>query len=318
MEMKVNKDFTDLIINGLSSNKKYLSSMYFYDDYGSKLFQMITELPEYYLTKCEFEIMQSHKNQILNDFKESSKLFNIIELGSGDGHKTKILLKHFIEQGVDFQYSPIDISKEALDSLEINLKSELSHLKINKYVGNYHKILKDIISSDIRNILLFMGSNIGNFKYNESINFLKMISNSLNKGDLVLIGFDLKKEPDIILNAYNDSQGVTKEFNLNILRRINREYDANFDLNSFKHFPTYNPDTMECKSFLVSTRKQEVKINKLDLTVQFQYAEHIFTELSQKYDIELIKELTEPLGYKIKNQYYDCKQYFVNILFEIS
>lgn len=312
----MNLEFAELIKNGLTSENKYLSSMYFYDDEGSKLFQMITQLPEYYLTKCEYEILETNKNKILSDFLGNDNKFNIVELGSGDGHKTKILLKYFLESNIEFEYSPIDISKEALNLLKNNLKSELKELNINPLVGDYHKVLKKLSLNKDKKIFLFMGSNIGNFKKEKAFEFINFIVSNMNKGDLLLVGFDLKKDPKVILNAYNDSQGVTSRFNLNVLKRINREFDANFDLNNFTHYPFYNPETLECKSYLVSNKRQNVEIKKLNLNIDFKYAEIISTELSRKFDNDRINEIATQTNLKIKSKYYDCREYFVDVLFE--
>lgn len=309
-------EFAELVKKGLSSKNKYLSSLYFYDDYGSQLFQMITKLPEYYLTKCEYEIFETQKDKILKSFLGTDDNFNLIELGSGDGHKTKVLLNYFIEKEVDFVYKPNDISIEALDSLDKILKEEFKLIKIEKLVGNYHKVLDQIEFSKEKNIVLFLGSNIGNFNYQNSINFFKFISSKLKKEDLFLVGFDLKKEPKIISNAYNDSQGITEAFNLNILTRINNEFGADFDINNFSFYSYYNPETMEYKSYIISNKKQNVNISKLEFEVDFEYGESIFTELSQKFDLERINDMASKAGLKIKEQFYDCRSYFVDILFE--
>lgn len=309
-------EFAKLIRNGLTAKKKYLSSKYFYDNYGSQLFQMITKLPEYYLTKCEYEIFKTHKSKLLNAFLGDDSSFNLIELGSGDAHKTKILLKYFIEKNTDFIYKPIDISSEALDMLDEVLLEEFKQLKIEKLVGDYYKVLDKIELSNNKNVILFLGSNIGNFNYQDSINFLRFISSKIKKDDLFLVGFDLKKEPKIILEAYNDSQGITSLFNLNILTRINNEFGANFDLNNFSHYSFYDPETLECKSFIISNKKQNVNIKSLNLEINLDYAENIYTELSQKFDLERINEIATKAGLRIKEQFYDCRSYFVDVLFE--
>ena len=312
----MNLEFAELIKNGLTVKQKYLSSKYFYDDYGSQLFQMITKLPEYYLTKCEYEIFETQKDKLLNSFLGKDKRFNLIELGSGDAHKTKILLKHFINKEIDFIYKPIDISSEALDMLDKILVEEFEQLKIEKLVGDYYKVIDKLEFSNNKNVVLFLGSNIGNFNYQESINFLQFITSKIKKNDLFLVGFDLKKEPKIIADAYNDNQGITSLFNLNILTRINNEFGANFDLNNFSHYSYYNPETMECKSYIISNKNQIVSIKSLNLILNFEYAENIYTELSQKFDLERINDIAAKAGLRIKEQFYDCKSYFVDVLFE--
>jgi len=315
----IQSDFAKDVLDGLSSSSKYLSSKYFYDEKGSKIFQDIMRMSDYYLTDCELEIFKSHREEILKDFSEKSSCFELVELGAGDGLKTKILLSYFLSKGIDFKYSPIDISKDAVVNLITDLKNELPEVKTNGLVGDYFDLISDIkVNGYSKKIILFLGSNIGNFDKQTTLGFLRHLKSVLNKQDQVLIGFDLKKETQLILNAYNDSQGHTAAFNLNLLERINKELRADFVIENFEHQEFYDPESGTARSFLISMRKQEVLIKELDKTFCFEEGEKIFMEMSQKYDLEMINELAENSGFEVVRNYYDSRQYFVNTLLKLK
>lgn len=302
--------FAKEVIEGLNSNPKKLSSKYFYDEKGDKLFQQIMNLDEYYLTRTEYSIFNENKQQILNQFREGVDQFNLIEFGAGDGYKTKVLLKHFLEEGADFTYMPIDISGNVLGILENSLHQEFPDLKVEPLQNEYFKALSDLQDSSVRNVILFLGSNIGNFTDGQATQFLQELNATLKSEDLVFIGFDLKKDPDVILAAYNDSKGVTREFNLNLLDRINRELCGNFDRNKFLHKPIYNPLTGTTSSFLVSKEKQTVEI--MDAAISFDAWEAIHMEISQKYDLRMIEKMAHNSNFEIINGFTDSKKYFLN------
>jgi dimethylhistidine N-methyltransferase len=227
-------------LNGLSANPKYLLSKYFYDDAGSMIFQDIMQMPEYYLTDCELEIFTTHRKLITEAFSEGVHAFDLIELGSGDGLKTKILLQFLVEKKVNFNYIPIDISHKANIDLVTSLKNELPQLNVSAKTGDYFQEVKKLNGySGLRKVFLFLGSNIGNFSDDEIDRFFSQLSNLCHKGDKLLIGFDLKKSPDVIMKAYNDSHGHTRRFNLNHMARINRELKADFNPDNFEHQAVY-------------------------------------------------------------------------------
>lgn len=172
------------------------------------------------------------------------------------------------------------------------------------------KALKELENGGTRNVVLFLGSNIGNFRNTQAISFLRALYEGLNEGDLLFIGFDLKKDPAVVLSAYNDKEGVTKRFNLNLLERINRELSGNFDLGTFKHFPVYDPLTGTTTSYLVSTREQEVEV--MGSKIEFDQWEAIHMEISQKYSMRDIESLATQTGFGIVHNFYDSKHYFVN------
>lgn len=310
---KADHQFVHDILTGLARSPKKLSSKYFYDEQGDKLFQDIMQMPEYYLTDCEYEIFETHRQTILNAI--GKKAFQLIELGAGDGYKTKVLLRHFLAQGADFQYRPIDISPNVLLELENDLKTSLPGLCVEGLPGDYFQMLERLSAkSNKRKVILFIGANIGNLTREQAADFLKKLNQGMAKGDLLLIGFDLKKDPEIILNAYNDQAGITAAFNLNLLRRINRELGANFDLDAFKHWETYNPATGETKSYLVSLRKQNIIIQ--EQTILFDAWEAIDVELSQKYSLLETEKLAEETGFKVIKHFFDQRNYFVDSFWE--
>lgn len=306
------------VLEGLSNTPKRLYSKYFYDDIGSKIFQEITDLPEYYLTNCEAEILETHKQQILDNITDKIRL---IELGAGDGRKTNILLKHFLEQKLDFEYTPVDISSKAMQILLESLKNQFSQtsLQTKGIVAEYFNAISWLAHSDDRtNFVMFLGSNIGNFNLKEAKKFLRYLWNSLNDGDYVFIGFDLKKDISVLNAAYNDSAGVTRRFNLNILQRINNELQANFDLDKFYHFAHYNVVSGAMESWLISSEEQKVKIKSIHKSFALQAWEGIHTEYSYKYTYENIHELARDTGFEIKSILKDSRGYFANSLWKVD
>ena len=309
----MNKTFAQDVLEGLNAPNKHLSSKYFYDDNGSRIFQEIMHMPEYYLTDSEFEILSLQAQQIF-DHVGFDQPFNIIELGAGDGFKTFKLLEYLVNQEIDFHYVPIDISQEAIDSLSNKLLERLPNLSIQAKTGDYFEMLNDLKQNDTPSLLLFLGSNIGNYPQEPAGELLSLFHQNMKQGDKLLIGFDLKKNPLIIQKAYFDEGGVTKRFNLNLLLRINRELGADFKIDDFDFYSYYNPDTGDVKSYIVSLRTQKVYIKSLDKTFDFKYDELIWTELSKKYSLEEIKSLATSNGFSIQQNFLDCKHYFVDSL----
>lgn len=311
--------FAEDVSAGLSANPKFLSSKYFYDDEGSRLFQQIMDLPEYYLTRAEFEIFSTQTKEIFEAFTSQNESFELIELGAGDGTKTVVLIDYFLKRNADFTYAPIDISQEAVDSLTNNFKHKFPDLKIDSRTGDYFHILKSLKSeSKEAKILLFLGSNIGNFSKESSVEFFKSLREVMNDGDLLFVGFDLQKDPRVILSAYDDAEGVTANFNLNLLRRINRELGANFDLENFSHYALYRPNECAARSFLISRTEQNVTAEALNQTFHFKAWEPIFMEISQKYSLEMIENLAQASGFQVRRNFFDANKYFADSLWETS
>jgi len=311
----MNETFAKDVVAGLTAKEKYLSSKYFYDTNGSRIFQEIMNMPDYYLTDSEFEILSLQAKQIV-DAVAFNKPFNIIELGAGDGFKTFKLLEYLVNEHIAFNYVPIDISQEAIDILSEKLHERLPELSIQPQVGDYFEILNEKFQGNTPNLLLFLGSNIGNYLKDDAINLLKLFNNVMNSGDKLLIGMDLKKNPITIKNAYDDKEGVTKRFNLNLLIRMNRELEADFKIDDFDFYCYYNPETGRVKSYIVSLKEQTVLFKKLNKTIQFNQNELIWTELSKKYSLSEIEKLATISGFKSKQHFLDCKHYFTDSLWE--
>ena len=309
--------FANDVLKGLTSITKYLSSKYFYDDNGSRIFQEIMEMPEYYLTNAEFEILSLQTKQIVQALQFSTP-FNIIELGAGDGFKTYKLLEYLVNQQIEFNYVPIDISQEAIDLLTDRLIKRLPGIVIKPKVGDYFEILKQNKQSDFPSLLLFLGGNIGNYSNDKATELLQLFHANMKEGDKLLIGFDIKKNPIIIHNAYYDKHGITKRFNLNLLLRINRELGADFKIDDFDFYCQYNPLNGEVRSYLVSLRTQTVYIKSLDVYIHFDQHELIWTELSKKYALVEIENLAKRTNFNFVSHFLDCKHYFTDSLWEKS
>ena len=307
------------VLEGLSKKPKKLNSSFFYDQKGSELFQKITDLNEYYLTDCEFDILKNNKASIVDIFREVP--FNLVELGSGDGRKTFVLLEEFMKQGLDFKYIPIDISKDAMETLFLRLQNSVkgNGLVVEGLVGDYFDGIKTLVQqAKRRNFVLFLGSSIGNFNHAEAEKFLRQLWYSLNPNDYVLIGFDLKKDLNVLHAAYNDSKGVTSEFNLNLLSRLNETLDANFDRSSFLHQGIYNVQLGAMESYLISTKKQVVKIGVLDKDFIFKPWEGVHTEYSYKYTQSEIEILSKDTGYDVVTHLLDSKHYFIDSIWKVN
>lgn len=315
----MDKQFLEDVKTGLTSSPKFLSSKYFYDEAGDKLFQQIMALDEYYLTDCEHEILSTHRETLLRHFINTCDLFHLVEFGAGDAFKTKILLNHFLDQQVAFEYNPIDISGNAIQQLVEDLDQSMPELQVVPMNHEYFHAVEELSrKSTCKKVVLFLGSNIGNFTEEETHAFFGSLAEVLLPGDQLLIGFDLDKDPEVILAAYNDGMGVTREFNLNLLKRINRELDADFNTREFYHHPVYDQDICAARSYLVSRRKQEVRIAAIPAMIEFEQEEPIFMEISQKYCIGDIENFAAHAGFRITENYFDKRNYFVNSLWELT
>lgn len=309
------KEFQEHVKEGLTAYPKYLSSRYIYDEKGDVLFQKIMALPEYYLTQAEYNIIDQHKDA-LAQIAIDEKGIDLIELGAGDGKKTKVLLKHLNDRKANFTYIPIDISQHSIDELTSSIKDLWPDMDVQGEQGRYFSVLDKLASYNNRpKLIIVLGSNIGNLEHPEAIKFLEQIQNSMSDKDYLFMGFDQKKDPLTIQNAYSDETGVTQEFNRNLLHRINKEMDANFPVDIFEHWESYDPETGTAKSFLLATQPCTVKINAIELDINFDKWETIHTEISQKYDDRTVEWLAQQAGLKIKEIYEDNDQLFKNYLF---
>lgn len=312
-----NHQFALDVLLGLSKQKKQISSKYFYDKIGCQIYNEITRLPEYYLTQCEWEIFEKYKSEISQHLQGHP--FNLVELGPGEGKKTQLLLDEFIKQNLQFQYVPMDISADFIDTIVDNMQTTCPHLEINALVTDYfHGLTWLKENSKKRNVVLFLGSTIGNFDAEKVNIFLQNLWFSLNNNDFVLIGFDLRKDLDLLLKAYSDSEGVTRRFNLNLLSRINRELGGNFNIDKFSHYATYNVYTGAMESYLMSQIAQTVTIEKLERKFSFKDWEPIHVEYSYKYLMPEITALAEKNDFKILSNFVDRKNYYVASLWQVK
>lgn len=296
---------------GLSHPNKYLLSKYFYDKKGSEIFNAITKQDFYYLTRAESAILDQHKSTI-SKYIAMLTPFNLVELGPGEGIKTQILIKHFLHQQLNFTYIPIDISTKYLTDIYFD-KVPVKPINADYLSGlKWHKQ-----HNTAKNLLLFLGSSIGNFDTHATIKFLKELNHALNPGDYVLIGFDLVKEKSILLRAYDDMLGLTKAFNLNLLSRINYELNGDFDLANFKHTARFNEKNHAMESYLISTKQQKVAIGELQKNYSFYKDEAIHMEYSFKYTFDKIAEFAKASNFKIIENLCDKNEYFVDSLWQV-
>lgn len=318
MQISTTPEFTQFaedVLRGLSSSPKQLLSRYFYDDEGSRLFMEIMKLPEYYLTRAELKIFTEQTDAIRQAFIGGVNAFDLIELGAGDGTKTAVLIENFLANGIDLTYSPIDISQESNDALEAKFRERCPDLDIRPLTGDYFKILGDLnTTGERRKVLMFLGSNIGNFQKDKALDFFRHLRAVMNANDRLFIGFDMQKDPRTIVAAYDDAQGITAAFNLNLLTRINRELGGDFDLENFSHYAQYRPVECAARSFLISREKQTVHIEALGRSFEFDQWEAIFMEISQKYTRRMIEELAEESGFEIEADFFDPDNFYVDSL----
>lgn len=313
----MNNNFLNDVDKGLSSTPKYLLSKYFYDKKGDALFVDIMKMPEYYLTRAEFDIFKNQTQNIIKALQlNKNTFFELIELGAGDGTKTKELLKVLDTENYDFNYVPIDISQNALDQLKQRVNKELPNVKTTTKQGDYFNVLASLKQSNHRKIILFLGSNLGNLSDVQAEDFLYKLSDSLRPNDKVLLGLDIIKSRDIVLPAYNDSQGITKRFNLNLLDRINNELGADFDTNAFIHQPEYTEEEGIARSYIVSTTNQNVTVKSLNKTFHFMEGERVHTETSRKYNDTILNSYLKNTSLQVIDKLMDSNTYFADFILD--
>lgn len=325
-------DFSADVTAGLSSQQKFLSSKYFYDKIGSELFEQISALPEYYVTRTEAKIMQDNSSRLTRIIDRSSdrvvdKGICIVELGSGSSAKTRILLRQLVAEKKKVCYFPIDISRTMLCETASRLKNEFPSIDTLGVPGHYDFGIDQVSriananpsTVPKRKLILFLGSSIGNFEKSQVISFLRMLREKMDpKRDMLLVGFDLHKKTKILNAAYNDSRGITAKFNFNLLTRINRELDANFVLERFTHRSFYNRIHRRIEMHLISKMDQSVYIGASGKPFGFRRGESIHTENSYKYSIHQIRDLAEQSGLEIQRNFVDSRQWFSLTLFRTA
>lgn len=305
--------FADDVRAGLSAPCKVLSSKYFYDELGSALFDAITVLPEYYLTRAETGILREWGWEMV---RALGNPIEFIELGSGSAIKTRILIEEALRVQRTLRYSPIDISREALRASAQALVASYSALSVTAYAGDYFTILgTEHLRRETRSLVMFMGSNLGNYEPEQARKLLAGIAKSLKPGDGLLLGLDMKKDPRMLELAYDDPTGVTAAFNKNVLARINRELGGHFDLHDFRHIAHYDAESGAVQSHLEARRSHDVRIDAINLTVSFASGERIHTESSYKYSPQDITQLAKEAGLRLERSWTDPQERFSVNLF---
>jgi L-histidine N-alpha-methyltransferase len=307
----VRQQFRSDVLAGLRARPRRLSSVYFYDETGSALFDEITRLPEYYLTRVEQEILETHVDRIIAPLLGDASV--VVDLGAGDGSKTSILLERLHARGNDVRYAPVDVSAAALWSAERRMQSQLPWLRVDPVHDDYRAGLQRVraAAGDRKLLVLWLGSSIGNFTYDQAVSVLSGFASACAPTDTLLVGFDLLKNPRTILAAYDDSQGVTARFNINLLLRVNRELNGDFDPASFMHHATFSPDRGRMESYLLSTKHQRVTV--AGQAFEFDAWEPIHTEVSCKYSETQIASLLTAAGLESVETFSDDERRFADV-----
>ncbi len=306
--------FGEDVRRGLTAFPKFLFPKYFYDELGTLLFEAITALPEYYPTRAEAEILRLHADDILAALGGPVWL---LELGSGDGQKTRLLIEALLARQGTLEYVPVDISESAVEGSSRSLLFSYPAFRITAYVGEYHRALRKIREERVapgRTLVLFLGSTLGNLDPEERRTLLRDVRSLLDPGEGFLLGVDLKKPESVLIPAYDDALGVTAAFNLNLLVRINRELGGDFDLRAFRHRALYNPREGRVEMHLESRHAQTVPIRELGIEVPFAAGETIHTENSYKFDREQIAALAAETGFTVRQTWTDSDERFASNL----
>lgn len=310
-------DFAEDVRRGLTAERKFLPPKYFYDELGSLLFEAICRLPEYYLTRAESEIFARRAEEIADEAARGSSV-TLFELGSGSATKTRRVIEALLRRQPRLTYVPVDISTHALEESARALLQDYDALTVSAYAGDYDSALPRLpenLDDTSRALVLFLGSNVGNFDPTEAEDFLSRLRAVLRDGDALLLGADLKKERARLEAAYDDALGVTAAFNLNLLARLNQEFGADFDPRAFRHRAVYNETQGRVELYLVSRRAQVVRLPALDLEIIFANGEPIHTENSYKYDSADLDRLAARTGFQRTRTWLDSGRQFSSNLF---
>src|SRR6476660_10307887 len=299
------------VLRGLTARPRDLPPKLFYDATGSHLFEQITETPEYYPTRTERAILKMYSGEIV---RQAGTNLTLVELGAGSASKTQVLIEALMRRQLRADFYPVDVSSSALQSALATLNGHFPRLRVSPIVADYTHHLPDLKLLPGRKLVLFLGSTIGNFEPDEAESFLKSIRRSLQRGDALLIGFDLIKDADVLDAAYNDAQGVTAAFNKNVLARINRELGGSFDLDSFEHVAFWNRRKSRIEMHLESVYEQTAWVEDLGRGFHFEKGERIHTENSYKFNMASIRRLLRRAGFKLEKSWTDPKGWFCEAL----
>ncbi|MCC6899424.1 MAG: L-histidine N(alpha)-methyltransferase [Polyangiaceae bacterium] len=308
--MQADAALAEDVRRGLSAPAKSLPPHLFYDEEGSRLYELITELEEYYPTRTERAILERHAREIVALASDADLPLHVVELGAGSAHKTRLILSATVAAHGPSVYLPVDVSASALAVAAARLASELPEVRVRPFVGRHEDAVQTIAGLGPRRLVLFIGSSIGNFEDDDAVRLLCAVRRSLAPGDALLLGTDLKKSPKRLVPAYDDARGVTAAFNKNVLCRINRELDADFQLEHFSHVALWNEAASRIEMHLESQIAQEVRIGALELTVRFTRGERIHTESSIKYDLPRVDALLRRSGFAREESFDDDARLF--------
>lgn len=306
----VESAFAADVARGLRARPKHLPPWYFYDALGSALFSAICELPEYYVTRTEAEILRGAASEMARAFRQPDR---VVELGSGDGRKTRLLIEALLAQQPKLTYTPVDVDPSVLEAASRTLLNDFPSLRVEAVCADYRDAAR-LLGSNGRTAVLFLGSSIGNHDAQSATIWLRDLRRMLGRGDVFLLGADLQKPKEIVEPAYNDSLGVTAAFNLNVLARMNRELGAHFDVAAFEHRAFLNQQESRIEMHLVSRARQTVRIDALDLQVDFEKGETIHTENSYKYSRAHLQALADDSGFAIEQVWTDRQGWFADLL----
>ena len=296
---------------GLTSFPKTLPTKLFYDQRGSELFEEITRLPEYYLTRTELEILRKYAREIAVAAGSGA---TVVELGAGTAAKTKTLLQAMSATQLRVNYYPVDISHSALMEARDRIETECRGVYVRPVVADFSNGFRFLRDMPGPKLVLYLGSSIGNFDPEEAVGLLEQVRKQLSKGDKLLLGTDLVKDLSVLLPAYDDAEGVTAEFNLNILRRLNRELDGNFDMDSFAHVAVWNARESRIEMHLESLKTQAVRLPLASLSVGFLAGERVHTENSYTYTMPMVHEMLAKAGFTLTQTWMDqCKWFGLHL-----
>ncbi|HUN90054.1 MAG TPA: L-histidine N(alpha)-methyltransferase [Terriglobales bacterium] len=303
------------VYEGLTRRPKSLPPKLFYDAKGSELFERITELPEYYLTRTERAILCRCAADMI---AAAGANLSLIELGAGTASKTRLLIRAALDRQSKLGFYPIDVSRSALEEALANLNGDFPGLSVIPVVDDYSHGLGQLSKIPGRKLLLYLGSSIGNFEPMQAGAMLRMMRSSLKPGDALLLGTDMVKPADILIPAYNDAQGVTAAFNKNMLAHINRELDADFRLDNFRHVGLWNPECSRMEMYLESMRPQVVNLRLLNTRIHLDKGERIHTENSYKFTRSIVQAILDMAGFVPERTWTDEKGWFALHLARVS
>ncbi len=300
-------DIAEEVYEGLTRTPKSLPPKLFYDAAGSTLFQEITRVPEYYLTRTESCILEMHAAEIARALDPGT---SVIELGAGSGEKTGVLLRALGRRNLRVHYFPVELSPTAVIEAKRQLEAQFAFLRVQPIVADFCAHLRFIRRVAPPRLLLYIGSSIGNLDEDQAQHLLSAVRGQLDPGDTLLLGMDLVKDVSRLLAAYDDAQGVTARFNKNLLARINRELGGQFDLKSFRHLAVWNAAQSRVEMYLESLREQEVRIDLLGLRLRFDAGERIHTENSHKYTVARGRAMLQAAGFEVVRTFTDQQSWF--------